>query len=54
MTWPSTRKILAVGIGLGGSGVLMYLAILDRRGAMEALISLVSGITVYYFTKPEG
>lgn len=54
MTWPSTRKILAVGIGLGGSAVLMYLAILDRRGAMEALVSLTTAVVVYYFTKPEG
>lgn len=46
-----TRRILAVGAGFGGVGVISYLAISSNEIALGALIAVVSTIITFYFTK---
>jgi len=44
-----TREILAIVGGLGGLGVLCYLAIMGNDTALGAVVSSVSGIFGFYF-----
>ncbi len=45
-----TREILAIIGGLGGLGVISYIALTSQNDtALGALISIVSGIFSFYF-----
>jgi len=44
-----TREILAIIGGLGGLGVLCYLAIMENDTALGAVVSTVSSIFGFYF-----
>ena len=45
-----TREVLAIVGGLGGLGVLCYLAIKGNETALGAVVSTVSSIIGYYFS----
>jgi len=45
-----TREVLAIVGGLGGLGVLCYLAVTGNETALGAVVSTVSAIFGYYFS----
>lgn len=48
MNW--TRRILAIGLGFGITGVLSYLALNGNEMALGALVGSGSAIVTFYFT----
>ena len=45
-----TRRILAIGLGFGVTGVLAYLALEGNEVALGAMISTGVAIVTFYFT----